>query len=142
MGAEAGSPQPAARDNRIRVGVLGTKYTMDGPLYPQALGAREIATEVPAADDRLLINEIIFGELVNGVFTEESRREYVRIISDLAARGCDAVALVCTEIPILVPPEASPLPTLDSARLLAHAALSIALGQHPMKAWRGGPIRP
>jgi len=83
---------------------------MDGPLYPRAPGARGIATEIPAEDDRLLINEIIFDELVNGVFTEQSRREHVRIIENLAARGCDAVALVCTETPILVPPEASPLP--------------------------------
>lgn len=111
---------------RARVGVLGTKYTMEGPLYPQALGSRGIATEIPAEKDRLLINEIIFGELVNGAFTERSRREHVRVINDLAARGCDAVALACTEIPILMPPEASPLPTLDSARLLARAALSVA----------------
>ncbi len=129
----------AARDGRTRVGVIGTKYTMGGPLYPRALGARGIATEIPAEDDRLLINEIIFDELVNGVFTEQSRREHVRIIENLAARGCDAVALVCTEIPILVPPEASPLPTLDSTGLLARAALNVALEDRPMPTWRGGP---
>jgi aspartate racemase len=76
---------------------------------------------------------------VSGVFTEKTRREHVRIINDLAARGCDAVALVCTEIPILVSPEASPLPTLDSARLLARAVLSVALEDRPMPTWRGGP---
>ena len=129
----------AARDGRTRVGVIGTKYTMDGPLYPQALGARGIATEIPAMDDRLLVNGIIFDELVNGVFTEQSRREHVRIIENLAARGCDAVALVCTETPILVPPDTSPLPTLDSTRLLARAALSVALEERPMPTWRGGP---
>ena len=129
----------AACDGRTRVGVIGTKYTMDGPLYPRALGARGIATEIPAEDDRLMINEIILDELVNGVFTEQSRREHVRIIQNLAARGCDAVALVCTEIPMLVPPEASPLPTLDSTRLLACAALSVALEDRPMPTWRGGP---
>ena len=73
------------------------------------------------------------------MFTEASRREYVRVIEDLAARGCDAVALVCTEIPILVTPDVSPLPTLDSTRLLAHAALAVALGDQPLPAWRGGP---
>jgi aspartate racemase len=131
----------AARDGRARVGVLGTRYTMDGPVYPRALAARGIAAEVPAEADRPLINKIIFDELVNGVFTEESRREYVRVIEDLAARGCDAVALVCTEIPLLVTPDVSPLPTLDSTRLLARAALEVAVGDQPLPAWRGGPLQ-
>jgi aspartate racemase len=99
---------------------------------------RGIATELPAEKDRLLVNEIIFDELVNGVFTERARREHVRIINDLAARDCDAVALVCTEIPVLLPPDASPLPTLDSTRLLARAALGVAIEQSPMPTWRGG----
>lgn len=128
----------AARDGRTRVGVIGTRYTMDGPLYPRALAARGIATEIPPGSDRLLINKIIFDELVNGVFTGESRQEHVRIINDLAARGCDAVALVCTEIPILVTPDISPLPTLDSTRLLARAAMGVALGDRPLPTWRGG----
>jgi aspartate racemase len=129
----------AARQGRTQVGVLGTRYTMDGPLYPRALAARGIAADFPPEGDRLLINKIIFDELVDGVFTEESRREHVRIIEDLAGRGCDAVALACTEIPALLPPESSPLPTLDSTRLLAHAALDVALGGAPRPAWRGGP---
>ena len=129
----------AARDGRTRVGVLGTRYTMDAPLYPRALAARGLTAEVPGEADRQLINKIIFDELVEGVFTEASRQQYVRVIGDLAARGCDAVALVCTEIPLLVTPDVSPLPTLDSTRLLAHAALAVALGDQPLPAWRGGP---
>jgi aspartate racemase len=132
----------AARDGRARIGVLGTRYTMDSSLYPRALAARGIAAEVPGPDDRLLINRIIFDELVNGVFSGESREHYVRVIEGLAERGCDAVALVCTEIPLLVTPGTSPLPTLDSTRLLAHAALAVALGDRPLPAWRGGPYRP
>ncbi|MBO2462489.1 aspartate/glutamate racemase family protein [Actinomadura violacea] len=128
----------AARDGRRRVGVLGTRYTMDGPVYPRELGARGIEAEVPDAADRARVHEIIFGELVNGVITDESRRAYVRIIERLAERGCDAVALVCTEIPLLVTPEASPLPTLDSTRLLARAAFEVAAGRRPMPSWRGG----
>lgn len=131
----------AARDGRRRVGVLGTRYTMDGPLYPAALAARGIAAEVPGPDDRALIDKIIFDELVNGVFTAGSRAEYVRIIGQLAGRGCDAVALVCTEIPLLVTPEDSPLPTLDSTRLLARAAFGVAVGEQAMPGWRGGPVR-
>lgn len=128
----------AARDGRTRVGVLGTRFTMDGPLYPRELAARGIAAEVPGPADRETVDRIIFDELVNGVFTEDSRREYVRIIERLAGRGCDAVALVCTEIPLLVTPEASPLPTLDSTRLLARAAFDVAVDRRPVPTWRGG----
>ena len=130
----------AARDERRRVGVLGTRYTMEGPLYPRELAARGIAAEVPGAAGRELIDGIIFGELVNGVFTDRSRAEYLRVIRELAERGCDAVALVCTEIPLLVTPEVSPLPVLDSTRLLARAAFEVATGQRGMPSWRGGPL--
>jgi aspartate racemase len=129
------------RTGRTRVGVLGTRYTMDGPLYPEALGTRGVATEVPDADDRELVNRVIFDELVAGELRDGSRREYVRIIGDLAARGCDAVALVCTEIPLLVTPDVSPLPALDSTRLLARAAFDVAVGERPLPVWRGGPVR-
>jgi aspartate racemase len=130
----------AVRDGRTRVGVLGTKYLMDGPLYPRAFAARGIAAERPDSSDRDVINEIIFAELVNGVFTASSRREYVRIIERFAAGGCDAVALVCTEIPLLITPEISPLPTLDSTRLLARAAFEVAVEGRAMPTWRGGPV--
>jgi aspartate racemase len=129
----------AARDGRRRVGVLGTRYLMDGPLYPRAFTARGIAAEMPETSDRHIVNEIIFEELVNGVFTERSRREYVRVIERLSERGCDAVALGCTEIPLLVTPECSPLPTLDSTRLLARAAFAVAVGHATLPGWRGGP---
>lgn len=130
----------AARDRRRRVGILGTKYLMDGPVYRRALSSRGIDVEVPAAADRTIINEIIFAELVNGVFTADSRRAHVRIIEQLAASDCDAVALVCTEIPLLIEPEDSPLPTLDSTRLLARAAFDVAAGRQAMPTWRGGPV--
>jgi aspartate racemase len=131
----------AARDGRRKVAVLGTTYLMGSPLYPQAFAAHGIAAELPGAADRRTINEIIFSELVNGVFTDRSRREYVRVIGQLAARGCDAAALVCTEIPLLVTPGVSPLPVLDSTRLLARAAYDVATGEQPMPSWRGGPAR-
>ena len=132
--------EQAARNGHRRVGLLGTKYTMDGPVYPRALAARGIATEVPAGQDRVILHEIILTELVNGVFTDGARQEYSRIIDRLAARGCDAVGLVCTEIPLLVPPDASPLPVLDSTRLLARAAFGTAIGQRALPTWRGGPV--
>jgi aspartate/glutamate racemase len=121
--------------------VLGTRYTMDGPIYPRALAGRGIAFEVPDVADRQRVHAIIFDELVAGVFSPRSREESVGVIERLAARGCDAVALVCTEIPLLVPPEASPLPTLDSTRLLARAALDVAVGHRALPVWRGGEVR-
>jgi aspartate racemase len=130
----------AARDGRKRVGVLGTGYLMEGTIYPRAFGRHGIAAELPEAADRRIVNDIIFAELVNGVFAAASRQEYVRVITSLAERGCDAVALVCTEIPLLVTPDASPLPTLDSTRLLARAALAVAVGDRPLPTWRGGPV--
>jgi aspartate racemase len=132
--------EQAARHGHQRVALLGTKYTMDGPVYPRALAARGIAAELPAPEDRVILHEIILAELVNGVFTEAARQQYSRIIDRLAARGCDAVGLVCTEIPLLVPPDASPLPVLDSTRLLARAAFEVASGCLALPTWRGGPI--
>jgi len=131
----------ARHDGRRRVGVLGTRYTMEGPIYPRALAARGISHAVPEAAERERLNRIIFDELVMGVFSDSSRAEYVRAIERLAARGCDAVALVCTEIPILIAPADSPLPTLDSTRLLARAALDVAVAKRPFPSWRGGPVQ-
>jgi aspartate racemase len=132
--------EQAVRDGRKKVAILGTNYTMTGPVYPGALGRRGIDWEIPADDDRKLIHDVIFGELCLGVFTEESRDAYCRIIARLAVRGCDSVALVCTEIPLLVTADVSPLPILDSTRLLARAAVDVALGDRPMPEWRGGPV--
>ncbi len=128
----------AVRDGRTKVGVLGTKYLMDGGLYPRTLASRGIAAEVPEEKDRLRINSIIFDELVAGIFSDSSRRELVRVIEQMKKLGCDSAALVCTEIPLLVTPETSPLPTLDSTRLLARAAFEVSVGHRPMPTWRGG----
>jgi aspartate racemase len=130
----------AEREGFRKVAILGTKWTMTGPVYPGALGRRGIQWEVPDEADRTLIDDVIFDELCLGKFTEESRAAYVGIIDKLASRGCDSVALVCTEIPLLITPEVSPLPTLDSTRLQAEAAVEVAVGDRPMPTWRGGPL--
>ncbi len=119
--------EEARRRGARRVGVLGTRYTMGGPLYRDALGPLGIETLVPEAADFETVDRIIFGELVHGIFKEASRREFDGVIGRLKERGCDAVALACTEIPLLVRDDESPLPTLDSTRLLAKAALRSAL---------------
>jgi aspartate racemase len=123
-----------------KVGILGTKYTTSGPVYPGALGRRGIEWAVPDEADRKIVDDIIFGELCLGVFTDQSREAYVRIIEKLANEGCDSVALVCTEIPLLITADVSPLPTLDSTRLLAKAAVEVAIGGRAMPVWRGGPV--
>lgn len=130
----------AERSGHERVGVLGTRFLMESDLYPDAFGERGIDAVIPEPDDRAVIHAAIFEELVNGVFAEATLGEFVRIIERLADEGCDAVALVCTEIPLLVKPSASPLPTLNSTGLLADAAYEVAVGHRPMPIWRGGPF--
>jgi aspartate racemase len=100
---------------------------MTGPVYPVTLQKFDFASQIPEKDDRERIDEIIFKELVNGVFTEVSRRYFNEVIEKLKNRGCDAAVLGCTEIPLLVDPDDCPLPVLDSTRLLSRAALKKAL---------------
>jgi aspartate racemase len=116
-----------------RLGVLGTRYTMGegAPINGPALDAVGIETVIPESPDFEMVDRVIFAELVDGVFKDASRYAYNRAIARLADRGCDAVALACTEIPLLVRPEESPLPTLDSTRLLVRAALREAMSQVP-----------
>jgi aspartate racemase len=130
--------QRAKADGRKRVALLGTRWTMTGPAYPAAFQRAGIGLAIPSPEARTLIDRVIFDELCQGVITEASCAEYVRIIEAMKREGCDAVALSCTEIPLLVTPEVSPLPTLDSTRLLARAAVAVALGQAPLPTWRGG----
>ena len=129
----------AKDDGRTCVGLLGTKWTMEGPVYPAAFARYGLNMRTPSPSDRALVDDVIFGELCRGVLREPSRDAYIRIIEDLERDGCDAVALSCTEIPLLVTPEVSPLPTIDSTRLLARAAVAVALVEQT-PAWRGGPI--
>jgi len=107
--------------------ITGTKYLMTGPVYPETLDKFQISCEIPDEDDREKIDTIIFKELVNGVFLEKSRLYFNEVVQRLKDGGCDAVVLGCTEIPLLVDPNDCPLPTLDSTRLLARAALKETL---------------
>ena len=118
----------AARHGFAHLGILGTRFLMEGPVYPEALEQYGIASEIPTKNDRERINAIIFGELVNGVFSDASRLYFNEVIERLKKSGCDAAVLGCTEIPLIVRPEEASLPTLDSTRLLARAALKESLG--------------
>src|SRR5262245_7166676 len=106
-----------------RLALIGTRYLMEGPVYPTKLSAHAIGHEIPDSPDRARVNAIIFDELVYGRFEDGSRRVVQDVIRRLAARGCDAVVLGCTEIPLLISEQDSPLPVLDSTRILARAAL-------------------
>jgi aspartate racemase len=113
-----------------RVGITGTAYTMEGRVYPEVLERNEIDYRLPSPVDRGKINRIIFDELVNGIFKSESLAVFRAVIEHMKAEGCDAVVLGCTEIPLIVTPENSPLSVLDSTRLLARAALKRAVDGH------------
>jgi aspartate racemase len=117
----------AQRRQYKRLGVLGTRYLIEGPVYPEALKAAGIEHRLPDTEQRERTNRIIFEELVNGQFLPGSLDYYIDVIRALQAEGCDAVVLGCTEIPLLVTPKSSPLPILDSTRLLARAALHKAV---------------
>ena len=117
----------AQRGGMKRLAVLGTRYLMEGPVYREALKAAGIEYRIPSAVERERINQIIFDELVNGQFLPRSLMYYVEVIRGMKDEGCDGVVLGCTEIPLLVTPESSPLPTLDSTRLLAQAAVRKAI---------------
>jgi aspartate racemase len=112
-----------------KLGILGTRYLMESEVYPASLSPLGIAREVPDSADRERINTIIFKELVNSVFTEPSRLYLNQVMEKLAARGCDGAVLGCTELPLIVRPDDAPLPTLDSTRLLARAAIARAISQ-------------
>jgi aspartate racemase len=107
--------------------LLGTRFTMRGPVYPEMFEKHAMQVSSPAEGDQKVVDDIIFQELVNGIFSEASRLRYNEVIGRMRARGCDCVILGCTEIPLLVRPDDCPLPALDSTRLLARAAVDAAL---------------
>lgn len=107
--------------------ITGTKYLMTGPVYADVLSRLGIGCRIPDESEREQIDRIIFEQLVNGIFTEQSRLYFNTVIQKMKEQGCDGVVLGCTEIPLLVDPHDCPLPTLDSTRLLARAALRASL---------------
>lgn len=109
------------------IGLTGTRWLVESEVYPEKLAARGLKFVRPNADEREEINRIILDELVYGVFKPEAVAYHQRVIARMKEAGCDAVVLGCTEIPLLMNDSNSPLPTLDSTRLLAQAALRRAV---------------
>ena len=124
--ADAVAGEAVAKGYR-KIGLTGTAYLMNGPVYPPVFERFELSYELPTAAQREEMNRIIFEELVKGEFNDDAKRYFNSVFDDLEAHGCDAIALSCTEIPILMDGVATSLPTLDSTRILARAAIAHAI---------------
>jgi len=124
--AEVVAAEAAARGFR-RLGLTGTRWLVDSETYPDKLAARGLSYLRPSAAERDETNRIIMDELVLSVFKPEGVAYFQRVIGRMKDAGCDAVVLGCTEIPLIMNDANSPLPTLDSTRLLARAALRRAV---------------
>jgi len=122
--------QAVARGFR-RLGLTGTRWLVESEVYPDKFLARGLAYVRPNSGEREEINRIIMDELVNGLFKPEAITCFQRVIERMKEEGCDAVVLGCTEIPLIINDSNSPLPTLDSTRLLARAALRRAVHGEP-----------
>jgi len=116
-----------------RVGLLGTKWTMTGLVYARALEQRGLERIVPDEPVREQLNTAIFDELCQSIFNAETTQLFVNAIDDLKARGAECVILGCTEIPLIVTEANSPLPVLDSTRLLAKYAVNQAISERPIE---------
>ena len=124
--AEVVAAEAAARGFR-RIGITGTRWLVDSTVYPDKLEARGLGYARPTEAERDEINRIIMDELVCSTFTPASVAYFQGVFGRLKDAGCDAVVLGCTEIPLIMNDGNSPLPTLDSTRLLARAALRRAV---------------
>lgn len=117
----------AQRQGFRKLGLTGTKSLVNGPVYPESLEQLGIGYLRPNEAQQEEINRIIFNELVRGQQTPEALFYFVQLVESFKVQGCDAVVLGCTEIPLLISDNESPLPTLDSTRTLARAALRDAI---------------
>jgi aspartate racemase len=126
--AEEVASEAVARDFK-RLAITGTRWLVDSKVYPDALRARGLAYMRPTREERDEINRIIMNELVCGLFKTEAVACFQRVFARMKDAGCDAVVLGCTEIPLIMNDTNSPLPTLDSTRLLARAALRRAVAE-------------
>lgn len=118
----------AARRRFMRLGLTGTAWLLESDVYPTRLAAKGLDCVRPDDEAREEIARIIMDELVHGVFKPESVAFFQGVIRAFGEQSCDAVILGCTEIPLIIGDANSPLPTLDSTRLLARAAVRKALG--------------
>jgi aspartate racemase len=121
----------AKRRGHTRLAIVGTSLLLDGPVYRDPLQRCGITPCVPQAAERDQLDRMIFGELVHGRFNEPARQYVVALLERLKEQGCDAAGLCCTELPILLKDVETPLPVLDSTRILARAAVAALAGESP-----------
>ncbi len=135
--AEVGSPIPwlamtdlvaqaVVGDHRKTVGLIGTKLVMTSSTYQTPMGLRGVRVLVPEGDDIEMLEQVIYGELIYGEARLESRAAVLRVIHDLAKKGCEGIILGCSEAPLIVTPENSTLPVYDPAEILADASVKRA----------------
>lgn len=125
--AEVAADEAVRRGFR-RIGITGTRWLVDSEVYPSRFAARGLEYRRPNARERDETGRVIMDELVNGIFSPEGVASFQRVIERMKVEeGCDAVVLGCTEIPLIISDANSALPTLDSTRLLARAALRRAV---------------
>jgi len=111
-----------------RVGLLGTRFTMEQPFYRERLAERGFEVIVPAADDRALVHQVIYAELCQGLLRDESRQAFRDVMARLVAAGAEGIILGCTEIGLLVDASDAPVPLFDTGTLHAEAAALQSLG--------------
>lgn len=126
---------------RRAAALLGTKWTMNGPVYANALRRHGCERLVPSPDDQAEINRAIFEELCLGDFPAATADRFVRVIADLRSAGADCAILGCTEIPLIINAQNSPLPVLDTTRLLASYAVREAIDPAPLPPHGWIPVR-
>ena len=116
-----------SNNNIKKVGLLGTRITMEQPFYKEKLSKYGITTVIPEFEDRKFIHSSILDEMAKEIFKKETKQEYLKIINKLIQNGAEGIILGCTEIPILIKQEDSPVPLFDTTLIHASAIVNFAI---------------
>jgi aspartate racemase len=125
--AEA-TAEEIAKQRLKKVGLLGTRFTMEQSFYRDKLSAKGIEVFTPGETDRMFINNSIFNEMAKGIFSPATKEAYLSIINKMTAQGAEGIIFGCTEIPLLIKPEECTIPVFDTTLIHANAAVRFAVG--------------
>jgi aspartate racemase len=117
------------KKNLSKVGLLGTRFTMEEPFYKELLNKDNIEVIIPDEEDRQIVHDVIFGELCKGINEPASKEAYLNIINKLVERGAEGVILGCTEIPLLIQQTDTTIPLFDTTAIHANKVAQIALNE-------------